>query len=133
MASSYLKLHDEAFEGRLQAAFDVPEAARDLPFPPMVLLPLVEDAVHRARAMSHPALVMAIDIVVDESALRVAVADDCPLTRFDVGNEPTLMSQEQSLAAFFGEAARLVRGPGKNGGTRVIFEIPRGNYTRNSR
>ena len=29
LAASYLKLHDEAFEGRLQAAFDVPEAARD--------------------------------------------------------------------------------------------------------
>jgi len=133
LAASYLKLHDEAFGGRLQMAFDVPDAARGRPFPPMVLLPLVEDAVHRACTMSHPALVLAIAVSADAAALQVAVADDCPLTRLDTRNEPALASQELSLAAFFGGAARFVRGVGKDGGTRVTFEIPNGYDPRNHR
>jgi sensor histidine kinase YesM len=133
LASSYLKLHDAVFEGRLEVAFDVPESAREISFPPMVLLPLVEDAVHRASAMTHPALAIAIAISVDDAALRVAVADNCPLTRLDAGSDAALMSQEQSLAAFFGDAARLARSAGAQGGTRVTFEIPRAYDSRDPR
>jgi len=125
LVASYLKLHDDAFAGRLAVTFDVPEDARELTFPPMVLLPLVEDAVHRAQAMSHPALAIVVAVTADATALRVGVMDDCPLTRLDVGTEASLKSQASSLAAFFGDAARLTRGAGEAGGTRITFEIPR--------
>ena len=61
----------------------------------------------------------------DATALHVTVHDDCPLTRVDAGSEPALAAQQHSLAAFFGDAARLTRGAGANGGTTVKFEIPR--------
>ena len=133
LAASYLKLHDEAFEGRLRVAFDVPESARELRFPPMVLLPLVEDAVQRACSMSRPVLSLAIAVNVGETSLQVAVCDDCPLTRLDAGAEPSLTSQEHSLAAFFGDAARLVRDSAEGGGTRITFEIPHGDNARDHR
>jgi hypothetical protein len=133
LAASYLKLHDEAFDGRLQVAFDVPESARELRFPPMVLLPLVEDAVQRACSMSRPVLSLAIAVNVGETSLRVAVSDDCPLTRLDTSTEPALTSQEHSLAAFFGDAARLVRDSAEGGGTRITFEIPHGDNARDHR
>jgi len=63
----------------------------------------------------------------------VEVSDDCPLTRLDAGAEPTLTSQQHSLAAFFGDAARLVRGPAEGGGTRITFEIPHGDDARDHR
>jgi hypothetical protein len=133
LAASYLKLHDEAFDGRLTVSFDVPESARELRFPPMVLLPLVEDAVQRASLMSRPALSLAIAVKPGETSTRVAVSDDCPLTRLETSTEPTLTSQEHSLAAFFGDAARLVRAPADGVGTRVTFEIPHVDDARDHR
>jgi len=133
LAASYLKLHDDAFAGRLHVAFDVPESARELRFPPMVLLPLVEDAVQRASSMSRPALSLAIAVKLGGISMRVAVSDDCPLTRLDASTEPTLTSQEHSLAAFFGDSARLVRDSAEGGGTRIAFEIPHGDNARDHR
>ena len=133
LAASYLKLHDEAFAGRLHVAFDVPESARELRFPPMVLLPLVEDAVQRACSMSRPALSLVIAVKPGGTSMRVAVSDDCPLTRLDASTEPTLTSQEHSLAAFFGDSARLVRDSAEGGGTRITFEIPLGDNARDHR
>jgi hypothetical protein len=133
LAASYLKLHDEAFAGRLHVAFDVPESARELRLPPMVLLPLVEDAVQRASSMSRPALSLVIAVKPGETSMRVAVSDDCPLTRLDASTEPTLTSQQHSLTAFFGDAARLVRGPAEGGGTRITFEIPHVDNARDHR
>ena len=133
LVASYLKLHDETFDGRLEVSFDVPEAAREQRFPPMVLLPLVDDALHRARAMSHPALSLAIAISMDDTALYMAVVDDCPLTRFDTSAEPALTAQEHSLTAFYGDAARLARGAGEDGGTRIMIQIPRSDDARSHR
>jgi sensor histidine kinase YesM len=133
LAAAYLKLHDEAFEGRLQVAFDVAEGARNMQLPPMVLLPLVEDAVHRARSMPQPALSLALSVAVTDAALQVTVTDDCPFTRLDAGAEPALAAQERSLAACFGDAARLHRGSTAQGGTRITFEIPRAGGTLDPR
>jgi len=105
LAQAYVRLHEEAFEGRLDATFDVEEALADAQFPPMALLPLVDDALRRACR----SLVLAVTARGTVEGLTVTVADDA-------GHEaqtPALASHERAFVQFFGEGARVIRRPGE--------------------
>ena len=104
LAAAYVRLHDEAFEGRLDATFDVDESLAEAQFPPMALLPLVDDALRRASG----SLALTISARRAGEGLVVAVADDA-------GNEaetPALASHQRAFVQFFGEGARVIRRPG---------------------
>jgi LytS/YehU family sensor histidine kinase len=104
LAAAYVRLHDESFEGRLDATFDVEESLADAQFPPMALLPLVDDALRRASGK----LVLKVAARRTGEGLTVTVTDDA-------GNEaetPALASHERAFVQFFGEGARVIRHPG---------------------
>ncbi|HUQ28921.1 MAG TPA: histidine kinase [Usitatibacter sp.] len=104
LASAYVRLHDEAFEGRLEATFDVDEALAEAQFPPMALLPLVDDALRRASG----SLALTITARRAGEGLVVAVVDDAG----HEGETPALASHERAFVQFFGEGARVERRPG---------------------
>jgi hypothetical protein len=121
LAAAYVRLHDEAFEGRLEATFDVDETLDDAQFPPMALLPLVDDALRRASALPNPRLVLHISATDEGSSLAVSVHDDCSHARPTSEGESALVSHERAFIQFFGEGARVRRTT--NPDTRVLLEI----------
>lgn len=131
LAEAYVRLHEEAFGGRLQAAFDVDESLDDAQFPPMALLPLVDDALRRAAARTHPSLALRVDAVRAVSGLAVAVEDDCGETPPDAGS-PALLGHERAFTQFFGEGARISR-RAEGAVNRVLLEIDDATTARAAR
>jgi hypothetical protein len=117
LASAYVRLHDEAFAGRLDATFDVDESLDDAQFPPMALLPLVDDALRRAKG----SLVLRTTARRKGEGLEVEVTDDLGAA----AETPALASHERAFVQFFGEGARVIREPG-----RVRLEIDHAIPTR---
>jgi LytS/YehU family sensor histidine kinase len=104
LASAYVRLHEEAFDGRLDADFEVDESLADAQFPPMALLPLVDDALRRAKG----GLVLRTTARRSGDGLEVVVTDDGG----NAAETPALASHERAFVQFFGEGARVVRRPG---------------------
>ena len=123
LALAYVQVSDAAFAGRLRMKCETPPECHALAFPPMVLLPLVEDALARARRMDRPELEISLEARRDDGAWRIAVSDDCPITRQYAPPSSHLASQPGLLRGFFGNDARIgwnASGPG----TCVTLEIP---------
>ena len=123
LAVAYVRLHEEAFEGRLDATFDVAETLVDAQFPPMALLPLVDDALRRAAALPQPRLTLRISARSSGDGLIVNVVDDCE--RGSSVGSPAIVSHERAFIQFFGEGARVRRAPGS-----VKLEIDHAISTR---
>ena len=122
LVEAYLRLHEEAFEGRLQAAFDVDTSLDEAQFPPMALLPLIDDALRRASAAARPGLRLRVAASRDASGLVVTVDDDCRDCRAEAQGHPALVGHERAFTQFFGAGARIRREPA-GAGTRVLLEI----------
>jgi hypothetical protein len=123
LAEAYVRLHEEAFEGRLSCRFDVDEALESTQFPPMALLPLIDDALRRAAATPNPRLAMRVIARREGARLGVSVEDDCERARLASEGEPRLLEHERSFHQFFGAGARMERKAGATSGTRVLLEI----------
>ena len=132
LAQAYLRLHEDAFEGRLRAAFDVDTALEEAQFPPMALLPLVDDALRRAGAAPRPALALRIDARRDSAGVAVSVDDDCGERRPDAGDHPALASHASAFTQFFGQGARIRRESTPTG-TRVHLEVHHATAPRAAR
>jgi signal transduction histidine kinase len=73
---AYLEIEAERFEDRLRFQIDVPDECRDTPVPPMLLQPLVENAVkHGVSEKVHGGLVR-ITALRESGHLRLMVQDD---------------------------------------------------------
>lgn len=73
---AYLEIEAERFEDRLRFQIDVPDECRDTPVPPMLLQPLVENAVkHGVSEKVHGGLVR-ITALRENGHLRLMVQDD---------------------------------------------------------
>ena len=136
LVSTYLRLHEDAYAGRLDWSFEVDDELQSLHFPPMALLPLVNDALLRAATLTEPVLalqVRAVRLANAEGRIAVEVIDDCAISRVEMNGELALVTQAQAFSDFFGGDASVRRAPGNNGGTRVILEADFDNGTRSHR
>jgi len=123
LVETFVRLHEEGFEGRLAAEFDVDEALAMAQFPPMALLPLVDDTLRRALQEARPRLVLRVVARGTPQRLSVAVEDDCVRMRHAIAGEPALECHERAFLQFFGEGARIRRGALAASGTRVLLEV----------
>jgi LytS/YehU family sensor histidine kinase len=107
MLSAYLAIQAQRMGARLSWFLEVPEALLELPFPPMLLQPLVENAVlHGVEPKLGDASVTVSARQVD-GQLRLAVVDDgCGLGAGGTSGVG-LANVCERLAALFGTQARL--------------------------
>jgi len=71
----YLAMEQDRFEERLQSDFDIDASALDVPVPPMLLQPLVENAVRHGIAPCVSGGTVRISIRQSTAAVHVTVAD----------------------------------------------------------
>ncbi|MEM1413536.1 MAG: histidine kinase [Myxococcota bacterium] len=81
----YLRCMEVRFEGQLRSAIDVPEALRDLPLPPLLLQPLVENAVKHGLKERPRVLVQITARRGQDGRLGIAVANE---GRLDASRSP---------------------------------------------
>lgn len=121
----YLDIMRARFEDRLDVALDIDEGVRQAMVPPLLLQPLVENAIrHGADPASHK--VRAVLLARREGqTLRLEVRDH---GRGLAGSSPKqgvgLSTTARRLSTLYGRAQRLAFEDAAAGGLRVIVELP---------
>ena len=125
---NYLELQQIRYGSRLQVTIHQDAAARSYDVPPLLLQPLIENAVvHGAACTSQPASI----------EVRVRIAPDAPELRVEVHNTrgeravPAaprtglgLSNTRQRLHRMYGDAFRLDAGPDGPASYRVAISLP---------
>ena len=131
LVEAYLDIERARFENRLRVRIDVPDELRELSLPPLILQPLVENAVkHGIAPLRHGGEIVVVAAHEDAPPrLVLRVSDSGPGLSGDEISERRqagvgLNNVEQRLHAYYGEAAsiRVVSAPGQ--GTRIELRLP---------
>lgn len=129
-ARRYLALETHRFSDRLNTKVEVsaPDNILDTPVPPMILQPLVENALRHGIAPSEEGGTVAVTVSADDERVQVCVADtgvgcdDDPLATSDDGTG--LPNTNVRLQRTFGPEAALQTAPNDPSGLRVWFFLP---------
>jgi sensor histidine kinase YesM len=137
ICSSYLELMQVRMGSRLRYEVSVPDSFRELEFPPLMLISLVENAIkHGVEAKPGKGRIQihAEKIVSDarEEKLIVSVLDNGPGLSEGVGGGLGLANIRAQLKARFGTAAALGIGTRSEGGTIASIELPLSTSNENA-
>ncbi|MCA9752975.1 MAG: histidine kinase [Gemmatimonadetes bacterium] len=124
----YVAIQQVRFGDRLRVDLDVPEDLRALLVPPMLLQPVVENAIRHGTASRYDGGQISIRARRAGDRLRVIVEDDGPgldvpvdvALRKGIG----LSNTDERLQRTYGERQKLTLEPREGGGLRVIVEMP---------
>ena len=131
LTRSYLELEEKRLGDRLRLQLTVDPEASDVPVPPMVLQPLVENAVRHGLAASASGGDLMVAAKVIDDHLRMEVRDTgVGASGVDLA---ALMSRgtglrniSARLQTLYGEAAHLEATSPSKGGFRVVVTLPAG-------
>ena len=128
LCSSYLALMQVRMGGRLTYDVRADEALRAAPFPPSLLITLVENAIkHGIEPRPGPGRIE-IDAVRDGDALRVEVRDDGAGLQPGLSTGVGLANVREQLAARYGARAAFVLSPAAEGrGVCAEIRVPLGS------
>lgn len=128
LCSSYLALMQVRMGGRLTYDVRADEALRATPFPPSLLITLVENAIkHGIEPRPGPGRIE-IDAVRDGDALRVQVRDDGAGLQPGLSTGVGLANVREQLAARYGARAAFVLSPAAEGrGVCAEIRVPLGS------
>ncbi|MFL6857276.1 MAG: sensor histidine kinase [Allosphingosinicella sp.] len=126
----YLDIETVRFPNRLKVRFDVPRALRGARLPPLLLQPVVENAIKHAVARTPEPVTLTIAAREEDARLILIVENDRgPAARAggegdSSGTGVGLANVCERLAARFGDAAECESGPLPGGGYRVTLAMP---------
>lgn len=122
----YLDLERLRFGDHLQLSIEIGPGAGDAPVPPLLLLPLVENAVKHGVARRDGGGGVAVRAFREGDRLRIVVRNDAgaPGAPPAAGTGFGLRSVYQRLTAAYGDDARLAYIPDHPDGVTVTLELP---------
>ena len=133
LIESYLEIEHARFEQRLRVRIDVPGALRSLRVPPLLLQPLVENAVKHGIAPLVRGGVVTVTARTEPSGGTLALVLEVHDTGIGVGTTELragrakgvgLSNVERRLACQYGDAASLSIDSVPGGGTTVRIVMP---------
>ncbi len=125
LAEAYLRVQQSRMEDRLRFRIEADEAARQVPLPPLLLQPLVENAIHHGLEPQLDGGSVIVQARVAGDRLVIEVRDDGrgPAAPSRKGAGLALANIRERLAQRFGDAASLVLEPATPG-TRAVLTLP---------
>lgn len=125
LATAYLTVLQTRMEDRLRFKIHADDEARRVPLPPMLLQPLVENAVHHGLEPKIDGGTVRVDAAVRAGFLIVEVRDDGvgPGASRRGGNGIALENIRERLMAQYGDRASLTLTPAEPG-CRVTLRVP---------
>jgi LytS/YehU family sensor histidine kinase len=124
MARAFLEINRVRMGARLDFAIDVPEPLKTRPFPPMMLISLVENAVKHGVDPCCECSSITIRACENEGRLTVSVADTGEGIRPRKGTGVGLANIRDRLKALHGTAARLILEENAPRGVVASIEVP---------
>jgi signal transduction histidine kinase len=128
--ADYLALMQVRMGARLQVSLDLPPALSDLPVPPLLLQPLVENAIQHGLEPARHGGRLVVSARRTAIGLRLQVDDSgCglpePPTDTQAGHGFGLVQIRERLAVLYGQAAQLVLTRRPDGpGTLATIDLP---------
>lgn len=127
LVRDYLAIEETRFPDRLTAVVDASPDALECLVPPLILQPLVENAVRHGIAAVSTAGRIEVRAVRDDGRLRLTVRDDGPGMAAPSpapGSGTGLRTTAERLAQQYGERARLAVDSAPGEGTTVRIDLP---------
>lgn len=124
LAGDYLSIMQIRMGERLRFRIDADDAVRALPFPPAMLISLVENAIkHGLESATRPGDLL-IAAVVDGGALRLTVRDNGAGLSDQPGQGLGLANIHERLQLLYGERASLTVAARDDGGVEATLSVP---------
>jgi two-component system LytT family sensor kinase len=123
----YLDIEQVRFPNRLQVRVDVPDDLRSAKVPPLILQPIVENAIKHSVARTTEPVTLTIRAREEDARLLISVENDRgPAARPNEGERPGvgLVNVCDRLAARFGPEGECEHGSLPSGGYRVTLAMP---------
>jgi sensor histidine kinase YesM len=130
LVKEYLAIEGARFRDRLHTKVDASRDALDCLVPPLILQPLVENAVRHGISAVSSAGTVEVAATVSGGTLSLTVRDDGPgmgHATSQPGSGTGLRNTRERLAQLYGERAALRISNGLGGGTTVRVDIPVGD------
>lgn len=127
LLDAYAELMRARFGSRLDLRIESDPAAADAVLPPLLLQPLVENAVRHGGLERSGHARIALSVRVSGGRLVVTVYDDgpgAPSGRDPMTSGTGLSTSARRLALLYGESARLAAHNAADGGFEVRIELP---------
>ncbi|HEX8573861.1 MAG TPA: histidine kinase [Allosphingosinicella sp.] len=123
----YLDIEKSRFPKRLDVRIDVPDRLRSARVPPLILQPLVENAIKHGVARTSESVRLTIAAREEDGQMILTVENDrgpAEPVRSDQDTGVGLANVCERLAARFGGEAACEHGPLAGGGWRVVLTLP---------
>jgi sensor histidine kinase YesM len=124
LARAYLAIAQLRFGERLHVRVHDAAALGHMSMPPMLLLPLVENAVKHGVEPKPGVVSVSVDVSALHDELVFLVTDDGAGFAHDAGSGIGIANVRDRLAALFKEAASVVVEPREGGGVKATLSIP---------
>ncbi len=128
MIKAYLNIQKIRMDERLNFKIDVPDNMRQQSFPPMLLQPLVENAVKHGLEPKVEGGKILISAVEESGFMRIEVVDTglgfSDFNKSGVG----IANVRERLALLFGEKGHLMIQENKPHGVRATIEVPTNDF-----
>jgi len=121
---AYLDIHKVRMGERLRYNIEVPEALRNLSFPPMLVQPLVENALKHGLEPRVEGGSISVMVEEDTGGYRLLVSDTGSGLSEDSVGGVGLANVRERLEALFNGKARLILEENQPSGLKVTMEIP---------
>ena len=125
LLENYLQILGMRFGARLRWQIDASEAVRAIQFPPMLLQPLVENAIRHGIEPKLGGGQLKISAKMEQGMLRLCVDDDgAGFNDKTSGSGTGLENIRARLAALYGSSARFELHENATGGVSAALELP---------
>ncbi len=124
MAAAYLEIFKIRMGNRMTYEVRLPQALREQPFPPMMIITLVENAIKHGidPCCECSGVVLSADVA--DGRLTVAVADTGQGLQPTAGGGVGLANIRERLATLFGKSARLQLAENQPRGVVATIDLP---------
>jgi sensor histidine kinase YesM len=129
LVREYLAIEEARFRDRLHTSVCATDDALACMVPPLILQPLVENAVRHGVSAVSSAGMVAVDARTADGRLLLTIRDDGPgigASTPSPGSGTGLRNTEERIRQLYGANGRLRVDGAQNGGTIVTVEIPVG-------
>jgi sensor histidine kinase YesM len=125
LLENYLQILQMRFGSRLRWHVDVSEAVRSIKFPPMLLQPLVENAIRHGIEPKLGGGQLTISAKIDQGLLHLRVDDDgVGFNDKTSGTGAGLENIRARLSVLYGSSAKLTLKTNETAGVSSILELP---------